>query len=158
MKRWLSDGPHGHPGFGPSLKLAGHVALLPLVNVGLYLGGDLSPFDAGGTRTAMYGGPHVKIHVPVFPKSMRGWVGTGIGLGALHETSHASAFRASRVPAETRVLGDLPLELGASYKFWPGWSVSAELAGRYLFAGRGPDGAPGDRWAAGLSLGIMRDL
>lgn len=159
MNRWFDrNTPKSHPGLGPSAQLAGHVALLPLIHVGAYVGADLSPYEGGGLRNFEYGGVHVKVMLPLLPKSMRLWVTTGVGLGRAYEKSfHAAKFNGKFFGPDALAYGEVPLGIGASYKFWPGWSVFAELGGRVHFAGSSKDATPDDRFALGLSLGLMLD-
>ena len=145
-KRFLANRPKGagDAGFGPSAQLASHLALLPLVHVGAYLGGDVSPVAKADTRLIGDGGLHVKGILPFFPKSTRGWIFTGFGVAV---QNHGGFF-------------EVPFGLGASYKFWPGWSVFAELGAKVGFAEHGSayrGGSSVDRFATGLSLGIMLD-
>ena len=154
-KRFLADRPTGasDAGFGPSVQLASHLALLPLVHVGAYLGGDVSPVSKGDTRIIGDGGVRVKGLIPVFPKSMRGWLYTGFGVAV---QNHGGFF-------------EVPFGLGVSYKFWPSqkgdWSVFTELGGKVGFAEHGSAYGGGhsvgkslDRFATSLSIGIMLDL
>jgi hypothetical protein len=151
MKRFLANRPKGagDAGFGPSMQLASHFALLPLVHVGAYLGGDVSPVSRGDTRVFGDGGLRVKGLIPVFPKSMRGWLFSGFGVAV---QNHGGFF-------------EVPFGLGVSYKFWPthrgDWSVFSELGGKVGFAEHGSayrGGNSFDRFGTGLSVGIMLDL
>lgn len=159
MNRWFNHNtPSYHPGLGPSAQLSGHVALLPLVHLGAYFGGDLSPYAGGGLRNFEYGGPHVRIMLPLLPKTMRLWIATGIGIGRHYEKSfHSAKFNGKFYPPDEYPTGEFPIGIGASYKFWPGWSVYSELGARFLFGYTVYDGPPVDRYALGLSIGIMLD-
>ncbi len=166
MNRWFTHNtPSYHPSLGPSAQVSGHVALLPLVHVGAYFGGDLSPYPGGGLRNFEYGGPHVRIMIPLLPKTMRLWLATGVGIGRSYEKSfHAAKFNGKFYPSDRYAYGEVPLGIGASYKFWPGWSVFSEVSGRVLFGNSAPDASSSpalppttDRYALGLSVGIMLD-
>ena len=161
MQRWTDrNTPSVHPLPGPSGQLAAHVALLPLVHVGGYFGADVSPYEGGGLRNFEYGGLHTKVVLPFLPKSMRLWVTLGFGVGRRYESS----FRAANGSGTQRFFGpdeaaflEVPLGVGASYKFWPGWSVFGELGGRVLMAGSSGDATSDDRFGVGLSIGIILD-
>jgi len=80
-KRFVAGGDVGapSPGFGPSLELHGHVALIPMVRIGAYLGTDLSPAAPEGLRSFWDGGLHVRLSPPVLPWPWRTWLFTGFG-------------------------------------------------------------------------------
>jgi hypothetical protein len=80
-KRFAAGGDAGapSPGFGPSLELQGHVALLPMVRLGVYLGTDLSPAAPDGLRTFWDGGLHLRLTPPLAPWPWRTWLFTGFG-------------------------------------------------------------------------------
>ena len=80
-KRFVAGGDAGAPapGFGPSIELQGHVALVPMVRVGAYLGTDLSPAAPEGLRTFWDGGLHVRLSPPLLPWPWRTWLFTGFG-------------------------------------------------------------------------------
>jgi hypothetical protein len=148
MKRFLSNRPPGagNAGFGPAAQFTGHLALLPLVHVGAYVGGDVSPVSHGKTREIGDAGLHVKGFLPLFPKSMRAYIFTGFGYAG--NTAGGGFF-------------DVPFGLGASYKFRKPFSVFAELGGRAEFADSGHAYAAGnseDRLGLSLAIGLMVDL
>jgi hypothetical protein len=80
-KRFVAGGDAGapSPGFGPSLELQGHVALIPMVRVGAYFGTDLSPAAPEGLRTFWDGGLHLRLTPPLAPYPWRTWFFTGFG-------------------------------------------------------------------------------
>jgi hypothetical protein len=80
-KRFTAGGDPGapSPGFGPSLELHGHVALLPMVRVGAYLGADFSPAAPDGLRSFWDGGLHLRLSPPLAPWPWRTWLFTGFG-------------------------------------------------------------------------------
>ena len=146
MKRFLAAKPAGahDAGFGPAAQLAGHVALLPLIHVGAYLGGDDSPIEDGRDRLIGDAGAHVQVMLPLFPRSMRGWLYSGFGYAG---QKHGGFL-------------EVPFGLGVSYKFWPGWSVFGDLGGKVAFADHGSayrGGNSEDRFALSLSVGILLD-
>lgn len=144
MKRFLANEPKGahDAGFGPAAQLAGHVALLPLVHVGAYLGGDYSPIEDGRDRLIGDAGAHVQVMLPLFPRSMRGWAYSGFGYAG---QKHGGFF-------------EVPFGFGVSYKFWPGWSVFGDLGGRVGFADHGSAYRNSeDRFGLSLSFGILLD-
>lgn len=156
-KRFLSDRPARSKDtiVGPSAQLAAHLALLPLVHVGGYLGGDISPVASAGTRTFGAGGLHVKGLIPFVPRSVRAWIYTGFGYSGMYQHEDRP------VPGRGGGFLEVPFGLGASYKLRKPWSVFAELGGRAGFAHSGSAYARGngvDRLALGLSLGVMLDL
>jgi len=156
-KRFLTDRPAGTKDsfVGPSAQLAAHLALLPLVHVGGYLGGELSPVSHAGTRTLGSGGLHVKGLIPFFPRSMRGWIYTGFGYTRMSQQENPP------VPGRGGGFLEVPFGFGASYKLRKPWSVFAELGGKVGVAHSGSAYARGnavDRLALGLSLGVMLEL
>lgn len=156
-KRFLSDRAPQVPqvGLGPTLQLASHVALLPLVHVGGYLTGDIAPWQPSGTRYHGSGGLHLKGFLPIFPPSVRGWIATGFGFAGLHQDGAGTIADAGGHSFE------VPLAIGASYKLRKPWSLFAELGGRLAFGHGGAAygaGDPVDRGAVGLSVGALLDL
>lgn len=191
MKRVLVNRPDGggYPGFGPVGQLAGHVALLPLVRLGGYLGHDISPMSDASARDLTWGGVRAKIMSPWPRGSWRAWLFVGLGYSGVYARS-TSAPRlfpgpagGAPVRADAVVQGagggfiEVPFGLGASYKFWKPYELSAELG---MHAGFGHSGSvyedpgpevksPGrpdsnalpagkDRFAIGLTVGILIDL
>lgn len=192
MRRVLAGRPGGgqDPGFGPTGQLTGHVALLPLVHAGAYVGHDISPLSIGeGTeRNITFAGLRVKGMLPFVRGSGRAWIFTGFGYAGAYQRSFARAVtvpdpvvgaqvRPGRVEGAGGSFFDVPFGIGASYKWYRPWELCAELGARLGFghAGSvyGPPGpqltVPGDssqnvpsagldRFALGLTLGIMADL
>lgn len=188
-KRVLADRPPSgdDAGFGPTAQLTGHVALLPLVHVGGYFGHDISPVSEA-TRNITFGGARVKGLLPFVPKPFRAWLFVGFGYAGVYQQSYKSTFArpdplGGTTPTPGRVEGaggsffDVPLGLGASYRFRKPWELSAELGARFGFGHTGSVyEAPGpqltlpgdagqnvvpaglDRFALGLTVGISMDL
>ncbi len=178
MKRVLANRPNGggNAGFGPVGQLAGHVALLPLLRFGGYLGHDISPMSGeASARDLTWGGVRAKVMSPWPRGSWRAWLFVGLG--------YAGTYARSTVRADGVVQGagggffEVPFGLGASYKFWKPFELSTELGMHAGFAHSGsvyedpgpqvqsagrPDSnalpAGQDRFAIGLTVGILIDL
>ncbi len=167
MKRDLLHRPSGAPqaGFGPAGQLTAHVALLPLVRVGAYIGHDISPFasdgSAGGSalapsaRDVTWGGLRAKLMSPWPRGDARVWLFVGFGYAGVYQrsTSTTVGFPGPGGVATERVVHgagggffEVPFGLGASYKLRKPWQLCAELGAR---AGFGHSGsvyeAPGPR-------------
>lgn len=157
-KRFLtSRGPgRGDASFGPALRLTGHLALLPLIRVGLYAGYALSPQD-DELRHMLSGGTEARIFPPLGIPNFRPFVLVGFGY------QRTFAYGTSGGCLET------PLGIGASYRVRKPFDVGAILGSRIGFACGGPlytatsvTGATSSTAAGqdrfGLSLGIMASL
>ncbi len=153
MKRALTARPEGGPDaeFGPSVQLTAHVALIPLVRVGAYVGHDVSPMGGQtSARDVTQAGVRVKLLSPWPRGAWRAWVFAGFGYAGIYARS-TTATRAlisaspgtPPVDTEVTVQGagggyfDVPFGLGASYKFRRPWELSAELGVRTGFGHRG---------------------
>ena len=190
MKRSLSNRPGGDDaGFGPTGQLAGHVALLPLVHVGGYLGHDLSPLPGdAASRNITWGGARLKGVLPWVRGSARAWIFAGFGYAGVYAPSYKTTFvitdgagvserRPVRVEGAGGGFFDVPFGIGVSYKLFKPWELCAELGGRVGFGHSGSayeppgprvsvQGFPGqnavpaglDRFALGLTVGVMIDL
>jgi hypothetical protein len=147
------------PGLGPSLELTGHVALLPMVRLGVYLGSDLSPAAPDGLRSFWDGGLHLRLSPPLVPWPWRTWLATGFGYAfADNLGSHAPGG-----------MLEVPVGLGVGRKVSRHAMLFVELGGRvgFGFYGRMYDRAatetagetPGayvgkDTFALSLSVGL----
>lgn len=151
---------------GPAVQLAAHVALLPLVRVGGYLGADLSP-GAGtfSARDFYSGGVRLKLMSPWPRGNVRTWLFFGFGAVGVYAPAREAGGH----------LFELPIGIGASYKFRKPWAFSAELGFRYGFGhggsvydsayenrsdlARSTEPFQGiDRFALGLTIGVLADL
>jgi hypothetical protein len=157
MRRVLSERPAGgkDAGFGPVVELTGHVALVPLVRLGGYLGYDISPVGGDApTRDVVWAGLRAKIMSPWPRGDARLWLALGLGYAAVRERgAHAAGG-----------FVDLPFGIGASYKIRKPWALVGELGMRAAFGHTGSayeaPGAPNgvDRLAAALTIGVLIDL
>jgi hypothetical protein len=167
MKRDLQHRPSGNPraGFGPAGQLTAHIALMPLVRVGAYLGHDISPFEDDSTvgaarspsaRDITWGGLRAKLMSPWPRGDARVWLFVGFGYAGVYQrsTTTTAGFPGpgGAVSVQRVVHGagggffEVPFGFGASYKLRKPWQLCAELGAR---AGFGHSGsvyeAPGPR-------------
>lgn len=135
-------------GFGPMAQLQGHVALLPLVRVGGYLGYEISPLTGDPAARDMFGGGlRVKIMSPWPRGDVRLWLFLGFGYQAVHARSYRTtspSLQPSVTPYyELSVDGsgghywELPVGIGVSYKLRKPYQLFAELGARVGFSGQG---------------------
>ncbi|MCL2779463.1 MAG: hypothetical protein FWD73_15840 [Polyangiaceae bacterium] len=189
MKRFLTGRPSGerNAGVGPTAEIGAHIALLPLVRAGAYIGHDISPSTAAA-RDLTWAGARVKIVSPWPSSPFRAWLFAGFGYAGVYARSYATQTTISNIghesaPQPARVQGasggffEVPLGLGASYKLRKPWELCAELGARVGFAYSGSAyKAPGpelaipnapsshaapagrDAFALGLTIGLLVDL
>lgn len=172
MKRVLTDRQNGDPvaGFGPAGQLTGHVALLPLVRVGAYIGHDISPFNDGAlsARDITWGGLRAKIMSPWPRGDARLWLFVGFGYAGVYQRSTGLTPTSAPMRGAGGSFFEVPFGLGASYKLRKPWELCAELGARAGFGhtgsvyGRGVpkvEDWPGkDAFALGLTVGVLVDL
>jgi hypothetical protein len=174
-------------GFGPVGQLAAHVALLPLIHAGAYLGHDISPLAGDrSARNITTFGARGKV---VFPanKDIRVWGFLGFGYAIVYQQSYEQTFfvpvpAGGTQPLRGTSLGaggsffEIPVGVGASYKLSKPFHLCAELGARVGFANtgsiyeQGPQleipnrpnqnvGSEGlDRFGVGLTVGVLVDL
>jgi hypothetical protein len=161
MKRALGDRPPGgaDAGFGPAIQLAGHVALLPLVRVGVYAGHDISPMGGEtSARDLTYAGLRAKIMSPWPRGSLRAWLFLGFGYAGVYARSTSAPRLFPGAPGTPSVTSaavvdgagggffEVPVGIGASYKLRKPWELCAELGVRPGFGHSGSVyEAPGPR-------------
>jgi len=151
-KRFLTGGPAaaGDAGFGPAAQLTAHVALLPLVRVGGYLGYDVSPLDGdAAARGLAWGGLRAKIMSPWPRGALRAWLFFGFGYASTYARSYRTTLlvspspgapvspQAALVHGSSGGLFEVPFGLGASYKLRKPWEIFAELGMRAGFGTTG---------------------
>jgi hypothetical protein len=145
----------GDAGFGPTLDAAAHVALLPLVRVGLYAHWDTSPISGQDTRDLYAGGLDVRVGFPWLRREVRAYLRAGLGeAGVVAAARGGSSFVASSGGDFTEV----PLAVGFLYRAEPHLSVTVELGARLGFAfggtAYGATSSGEDVVAAALDLGV----
>ena len=189
VKRFASGAEDGAPtpGVGPIVGVNGHVALLPLVRIGAYASAELGPDGEAHARRIYAGGLRVKLMPPWPREEVRTWFFAGLGYAGVYAPSYTLAVAdpgaGAPVLAPTDVAGagghffEVPIGVGAEWRFRKPWALSLELTGRIglgfsgtLYDGNGRPGiergtsspvslaTPGhDAFALGLTLGIGFD-
>ena len=187
-KRVATNRPPGgaDAGFGGVGQLTAHVALLPLVRVGGYVGHEIAAFG-DATRDITWGGLHVKVMSPVL-RQFKPYVFLGFGYAGVYQRSYErSVFEPNAAGGVTKknalVQGagggyfDVPLGIGASYKLVKPLELVCELGVHLGFAHKGSAyedpgpqlsiaGEPDnnqlplgiDRLSVGLTVGVLFDL
>ncbi len=156
MKRFTTGAASGvsQPGFGPVVDLRAHVALLPMIRIGLYVAYDHSPMPGAGDRNFVTGGLHLKVSPPLLPAPWKTYLFAGFGAG------YAEADAYGSVGSLTGALLEIPLGLGLARKLGTSWELFTELGGRFGVATFGPmyEARPGftgaDSFALALTVGV----
>lgn len=146
MKRFTTSSQTSEPGFGPAFELQGHVALIPMLRVGLYAAQDISPMPSWPARQFYEGGLHVKLTPPLLSSPWRTYLFAGFGAAYVRQDPRGGA------------LLEAPAGLGLALKLRAPWEVFAELGGRagVAFLGGVYDGGitGKDSFAVSLSVGV----
>jgi hypothetical protein len=146
MKRFTTSSQTSQPGFGPAFEVQGHVALIPMFRVGLYVAQDISPMPGWPARQFYEGGLHVKWTPPLLSSPWHTYLFAGFGAAYVRQD-----------PREGTLL-DVPEGLGLALKLRAPWEVFAELGGRVgvAFLGGVYDGGNTgkDSFAVSLSVGV----
>jgi hypothetical protein len=151
MKRFLVQRAPGTDdvGIGPTGQITAHVALMPLVHAGIYVGHDISPLpDPASARNITFMGARGKVAIP-----MSGDFGAYgfLGFGFAFVTQQAFDFPGfpyvsaggtiTRQDAHVESAGgsffEVPFGVGATYKLRKPWELCAELGARVGFAHTG---------------------
>lgn len=151
MKRFLVERAPGTDdvGIGPTGQIAAHLALLPLVGAGVYVGHDISPLpDPAAARNITFMGARAKVGLPM-SGSFRAYGFAGFGLALVTQQGFDYAGFPYVGPAGTTIRKDatvesagghffeVPFGLGVSYKLRKPWELCAELGARVGFAHSG---------------------
>ena len=151
MKRFLVARPANTDdvGIGPAFQLAGHLALLPLVHAGVYVGHDISPMpDPAAARNITTFGARGKVQLPL-TTGIRGYGFLGFGFALVTQQSfdfpgfpYVSAGGGTvRKDATVESAGgnffEVPFGIGATYTLRKPWELCAELGARVGFAHAG---------------------
>ncbi len=123
-KRFTTGAPAGapSPGVGPIFGLQGHVALVPMVRIGLYAEQDTEPLSQLGPRSFWAGGLHARVTPPLLGGGWRTWLYAGLGYGYVDWSSQRASGG----------IFDAPVGLGLGDKLGS-WLVFAELGARFGF-------------------------
>ena len=189
QKRFLSQKPPGgdDAGFGPAIALQGHFALFPLLRVGAYARGELSPQGDAPARRMLAGGAQLKITPPWPRGNWRMWATLGVGYVGVYAPSYTTSLFPPNGGAQRPVVVDgagggfleIPIALGVSYKLRKPWILLFQLDTRFgagfsgsLYGGGGGGRsvldpaffdqavvkAGNDLFSLGLSVGVGFDL
>ena len=134
-QRFTTGGASGAPApeLGPSVQLTGHLALVPMVRVGAYVGADVAPVSTGGPRAFGDAGLHVRLTPPLAPWPWRTWLYLGFGYAYADDLG-------AHLPGG---MLEAPVGLGLGSKVGKRWLVFTELGARigFGFYGRMYDAA-----------------
>jgi hypothetical protein len=151
MKRFLAARPTGTDdvGIGPVGQIAAHLALLPLVHAGVYVGHDISPMpDPAAARNITFMGARGKVQLPL-TTDLKGYGFLGFGFALVTQQAfdfpgfpYVSAGGGTvRKDATVDSAGghffEVPFGLGVAYKLRKPWELCAELGARVGFAHAG---------------------
>ncbi len=171
--------------FGPTGEIHAHVALLPLVRVGAYLGHDISPQGEGPARQITSFGARIKLNSPWPRDAWHAWFFVGFGYAAVYAPSYHGAGvvpGSAGKPDDVLVEGagggffEVPVGIGLGYKLRKPLELTAELSGKVGFGSRGSlydvernarsqsqtplvvDNPGNDVFGLGLLVGVSFDL
>ena len=140
QKRFLDQRSAGDAGFGPAVALQGHFALFPLLRVGAYVRGEISPTGgAAPARRMLAGGLQLKITPPWPRGNFRMWATLGVGYVGVYAPSYALAIPQGIDPQPVPAVIDgsgggfleVPIAIGVSYKLRKPWILLFQLDGRF---------------------------
>ncbi len=144
-------------GPGPTLDAGFHLALYPLVRVGVYAHQDASPLSGtgGGSRAFYGGGVDARLLVPWLRGDVRAYV--RVGLGELAVLSTASTLAGRGVPGRSGHLTEVPLAFGLFLRVERAVAVILEAGARFGFASGGGAyaGRGDDAVAPFVQAGVM---
>jgi hypothetical protein len=137
-KRFLRDRPpvgSGDASFGPTFRGTAHLALLPLLRVGLYGSLGLSPVIDASTRFQWAAGADIRIlpPLPFMMRDVRPFLFVGVG----YLRTSTPSFVARVPEGEVRTSGasggclDIPAGLGATYRVRKPFELGATLGTRF---------------------------
>jgi len=168
-RRVLTSRPPGvvDAGPGPLLAASTHVALIPLLRVGLYLAYDASPVAALDARELVSGGVDVRLLSPWPRGSRRVYVRVGLGQVGMFSSAHGlldgrAAGGSALVPAARGTFTEVPLAVGVLCRVTAPIWITAEAGARVGFGFGGGAYSPGgsvtngdDSAAMFVDLGVM---
>ncbi len=129
------------PKAGPFVQLTGHLALIPLVRVGLYAATDVEPATGIAARHFYELGVHGKFAPPLLGGAWRTWLSLGFGYAYTYAPSYTSNEtigndpQPSTVTVDTATGGMLDLQPGLGLGYRLGSLMPfVELGGRFGLA------------------------
>jgi hypothetical protein len=128
--------------FGPDLELHAHVAVLPMLRAGIYVGHDMSPEKSLRQITSF--GLRAKLMPPILCGNWRAWAFAGIGYSIVYSPSYHATYQ---IPTPTNPNNaqdvafdgesgqflEVPLGIGLGYKLRKPWELTAELGTKIGF-------------------------
>ena len=138
----IKTGGDGSGGFGPVGEVEAHVALLPLLRIGLYASHDIAPNSVDKSAFQITSaGVHVKVIAPWIRGNYRAWFFVGGGYAGVYAPSYnvVHDFQDGNGPRSTLVTGaggsffEIPFGIGAGWKFSKPWELTAQLGARFDF-------------------------
>jgi len=143
----------GDPGLGASVDLSGHIALLPLVRLGLYAHHDAYALAGLGVRDLDAAGLDATLAFPWLRRDVRAYARLGLGEAAVHSPSGDGPA------AGWGSFTEVPVGVGLRFRLGRRLWLTTELTARVGFAfgggayGRGSWGD--DALAVGLDVGFV---
>jgi hypothetical protein len=138
----VRSGGTGNGEFGPLAEIEAHLAVFPLLRVGIYASHDIAPnsIDKSAWQVTS-GGLHVKIIAPWIRGNFRAWFFAGFGYAGVYAPSYNEPFDFSdgQGRRNTDVTGaggsffEVPFGLGGGWKFAKPWELTAQLGARFNF-------------------------
>jgi hypothetical protein len=125
------------PGFGGVTTVTAHVALFPMVRLGIYASADLSPMPNAGTREFYEGGLHLKFTPPLLSAPWKFYATLGFGVAYAHADSYSGAVTQSSplvygtYSSIDGQLLEVPIAIGLADKISRRWEMFVELGGRF---------------------------
>lgn len=150
MKRITTGAEDGTPAFGPVVQLQAHLAVLPMLRVGLYASWDYAAMPSYGSRNVYEGGIHAKLTPPLLSAPWKTYLYAGLGGGYVRQEGFQGLGGVEAdmrtIPVVTYSANDgaimeIPVGLGLAYQLGsaPGgrgrhWDLFFELGGRFGIA------------------------
>jgi hypothetical protein len=130
------------------IDVRGHVALVPLVRVGVYAGLEGTLPNGSEDRLYYAFGLDAKVASPWTPAPWHTWAFVGVGAAYVVATRHAvagssdtggSGMQSSQADG---ALVELPVGVGAGIRVHSTWAIDAVLSARPAIASFGPESRP----------------
>jgi hypothetical protein len=136
MKRITTGSEANDPGFGPAAQLQAHVAVLPMLRVGLYAAWDMSPMPSYGTRNFYEGGIHARLTPPLLSAPWKTYLYAGFGAGYARQDGYSQT--GTQYSSTDGAILEIPAGLGLAYQLGAPsggrgrhWELFIEAGGRF---------------------------